>query len=341
MVSIVVSKKLKEIEEQLRGLPFSPFDFFGVPFERPRLQIPEENIEGDNVKIGGGSGFIVSSDGLILTNRHVIFDKTADYMIMTQNDKKYPAKIIARDPINDVAVLKINAKNLPTIKMGDSSKLELGETVIAIGTALGQFPNTVSTGIVSGLSRFITAHSSPGGYAEQLRGLIQTDAAINPGNSGGPLLNIDGEAIGINAAIVFGAQNIGFAIPINTAKKDIDDINKYGRLRKPFLGLRYLILDKRLKTKHRLPVDYGAYVIPDVGPKEASVLPDSPAAKAGLKEHDIILECNNKKITEKNTLQDLIQKFQIGETINLKVWRQGKIFDAKVKLEERSSKQED
>ncbi len=343
VVSIIISRKLKEMEEQLRNLPFSLFDYFGFsPFEKPKLEIPEENIEGDNVKIGGGSGFIVSKDGLVLTNRHVIYDKGADYTVVTPDEKKYPAKVIARDPINDVAILQIEDKNLPIIEPGDSSILELGETVIAIGTALGQFQNTVSTGVVSGLSRFITAHSAgPGGYAEQLRGLIQTDAAINPGNSGGPLLNMEGQAIGINAAIVFGAQNIGFAIPINAAKRDLEDLKKYGRLRKPFLGLRYLILDKRLKTKHHLPVDYGAYVIPEAGPQDVGVVPSSPAAKAGIKENDIVLECNNKKITEKSTLQDLIQKLNIGQTINLKVWRNGKTFDTKVKLEERSPKQGD
>ncbi|MDP1629129.1 MAG: trypsin-like peptidase domain-containing protein [bacterium] len=341
VVSIIISRKLKELEEQLRNLPFSPFDYFGFsPFEKPKLEIPEENIEGENVKIGGGSGFIVSADGLVLTNKHVIYDKVADYTVVAPDEKKYPAKVIARDPINDVAILKIDGKNLPIIEPGDSSILELGETVIAIGTALGQFQNTVSTGVVSGLSRFITAHSGSTGHAEQLRGLIQTDAAINPGNSGGPLLNMEGKAIGINAAIVFGAQNIGFAIPINTARKDLEDIEKYGRLRKPFLGLRYLILDKRLKTKHHLPVDYGAYIIPEVGPKDVGVVPGSPAFKAGIKENDIIMECNNQKVTEKNTLQDLIQKFNIGETVNLKIWRAGKTFDAKIKLAERSSQKE-
>jgi len=330
VVSIVISKSLKDIEKELpeEMMPF-------MPFSSPEIHIPEEKIDSRGmVQIGGGSGFIVSPNGIILTNKHVISEKDAEYMVITDDGKKYPAEVLARDPIYDVAILKINASDLPAVKFGDSSKLELGDDLLAIGNTLGIFKNTVSRGIISGLSRSISAKPDPKEPAQELRGLIQTDAAINPGNSGGPLVNLDGEVIGINAAIVFGAQNVGFAIPINSAKRDLEDVKKYGRVRRPLLGLRYVNIDENLQQKLNLPVDYGALVF-SRGHHHEAVIANTPASVAGLKEKDIILECNKIKLTIDKTIQDFLEELNVGDLLKMKVLRNGKILDLEAALAER------
>jgi len=323
VITIVITRDLPKIE-----------GFYFFPFGSQRFIIPKFNKKREKTKIGGGSGFIVSPDGYIITSSHVVADPKADYTIIFEPKKKYSAKVISRDPINDVAVLKINAKNLPYLELGDSEKIELGQTVIAVGNALGEFHDTISTGVISGLSRYITAYSGLTHQAARLRGLIQTDAAINPGNSGGPLVDIEGKAIGVNTAMVMGAQNIGFAIPINYAKKDLEEVKKYGKIRRPFLGVRYVLLDKMIAEKNRLPVDYGALIVREtLG--ESAVVKGGAADKAGLKEYDIILECNGEKITVKNPLANILQKLKIGEEIKLKVLREGKKITLKAKLKEK------
>ena len=325
VITIVISKDLPKIE-----------GFFVMPFEGGGVIMPKlKNGKKERTKIGGGSGFIISPDGLILTSQHVVADPEADYTIVLEPTKKYPAKIIARDPINDIAILRIKAKNLPYLEFGDSSKVELGQSVVAVGNALGEFHDTISSGIISGLSRYITAFAGIDHQVERLRGLIQTDAAINPGNSGGPLVDIEGYVIGINTAMVMGAQNIGFAIPINSAKKDLEEVRKYGKIKIPFLGVRYVILNKQISEKNKLPVDYGALVMREnLG--EGAVLKGSAADKAGLKEFDIILEAGGGKITAKNPLSDILQKHKIGDEIPLKVLREKKEINLKVKLEEKN-----
>jgi len=293
------------------------------------------SLKKEKIKVSGGTGFIIDSEGLILTNRHVISDPKAEYTVVLNDGRKFPIKILAQDLINDIAILKIEAKNLPAVELGNSSNLELGQTAIAIGNALGQFQNTISVGVVSGLSRFITASSTISGESSKLRGLIQTDAAINPGNSGGPLIDIDGKVIGINAACVFGAENIGFALPINNAKKCLEDIKKYGRIRQSFLGIRYLLVNSELQKKNNMQVDYGAMVVSEDLPGDLAVFPASPAQKAGIKEFDIILECQKEKITEENPLDAILQKFQVGKDIELKILREGKEKILKAKLEEK------
>jgi len=196
----------------------------------------------------------------------------------------------------------------------------------------------VSCGVVSGLSREIKAQSEITQQKTRLRGLIQTDAAINPGNSGGPLIDIEGKAIGINAAMVFGAENIGFALPINNAKKDLQDLKKYGRIREPFLGIRYILITKELKEKFNLPVDFGALVIPEPDLEKGihqAVIPGSPASQAGVKEADIILEIENKKITPSQTIGDILQEFQIGQPLLLKILRKGREKTLKIILGEK------
>lgn len=333
VVSIIVAKDLASLEAQ--GFPF-----FGMPEEMFGGESEEDIIErlpttdSGKIRIGGGSGFIVESNGIVLTNKHVVIDKDAEYTVVTPDEEKYPAHVVARDPINDVAILKIEAEGMPTISLGDSRKIVLGQSVIAVGNALGEFKNTVSVGIVSGLSRFISAVTDMQGHTERLRGLIQTDAAINPGNSGGPLVNLKGEVIGINSAVVFGAQNIGFAIPINKAKEDLEDIKKYGHIHKPFLGVRYMPLSKPLQKKFNLATDYGCLILREKGGR--GVVRGSAGDLAGLKEADIILEANGMRLDEKNSLEDILDKMKIGDEMKLKVLRNKETIEAIAKLGERT-----
>jgi len=323
VITIIISKDLPKIE----GFYFFPFG--GQQFVLPKIKKGKEK-----TKIGGGSGFIISPDGYILTCNHVVGDPEADYTVIVDPKHRYPAKILSKDPLIDVAVLKIKEKNLPYLELDNSANIDLGETVVAVGNPLGEFEDTLSAGIVSGLSRKITAYGGLPLKATSLRGLIQTDAAINPGNSGGPLVNLEGKVIGINTAMVMGAQNIGFAIPIDYAKKDLDEVIKYGRIKRPFLGVRYIIINKRLSQANKLPKDYGALIVREnLG--EAPIINGSAADKAGLKEYDIILECDGKKITEDSTLADILSTHKIGNELTLKVLREKKEINLKVKLEEK------
>lgn len=338
MASIVVAKDYEKLKEERAEnlLKINPFD----PYEQPEMPKDEElpHTEDGKVRIGGGSGFFVSKDGLLLTNKHVVADLKADYRVVTASEDQYEARVIARDPINDVAILKIEEKGMNVIELGDSNKIELGQSVVAVGTALGEFSNTVSLGIVSGLSRFITAVTDLEGHMERLGGLIQTDAAINPGNSGGPLADLDGKAIGINSAVVFGAQNIGFAIPINKAKRDLDDLMKFGKIRRPFLGVRYILLNELLQKKFKLPINCGALVMREGVPGRKAIIPGSPAEKAGIKEADIILALDNMDISEKLSVEDILEKISIGQEVPIKILREGEEFNFKIKLEERGTR---
>lgn len=328
VISIAISKDLELIKKTL------PFQEFGIMPQMEELPTDEQG----RVKLGGGSGFVVSPEGVVLTNKHVIMDAEATYAVVDAEGKNYPVRILARDPIQDVAILKIDpptdGKTWPTIALGDSQTLMLGQTVIAIGNALGEFQSTVSTGIVSGLSRFITAVTDMQGTMARLRGLIQTDAAINPGNSGGPLLNLAGEVIGINAAVVFGAQNIGFAIPIEKAKRDLTDIATHGKIRRPFLGIRYVLLNPMFAKRYNLPINHGALLVRENVPGDHAVVPGSAAEKAGLREHDIILTCNNEPLTEQKTIEDMLENSSPGDNVILTIFRDGKETDAHIKLEE-------
>ena len=343
VVSIVITKDVPIIEEYYYN-PFQEFEqFFGQPFE---FQIPQYRQKGTEKKeVGGGTGFVVSEDGLILTNRHVVLDTAADYTVLTNDGRKFPAKVLARDPAQDLAVIKVEKEKIvdnqgklilkpfPTVKLGDSDKLQIGQTVIAIGNVLGEFRNSVSVGVISGLGRTITA--SGGGLVETLEDVIQTDAAINQGNSGGPLLNLKGEVIGINTAMVLEAQSIGFAIPINKAKKDIEQIKTLGKIVYPFLGVRYVLITEKIQKENSLPVSYGAWVIKgEQG--EAAIFPGSEAEKAGLKEGDIILEFDGQKITTENTLAKIIMKYNPGDKVVLKILREGKEKIIQAILGERS-----
>lgn len=334
VVSIIVSKDVPIIEQYYSN-PFGD-DFFRQFFGDGLFNIPQYRQKGTEKKeIGGGTGFIISSDGMILTNKHVVEDEKAEYIVVTNEGGKYPAKVLARDPVQDVAILKVEKKDLPSVVLGDSSGLQIGQTVIAIGNALGEFRNTVSTGIVSGLSRTIVASGAISG-PEELREVIQTDAAINPGNSGGPLLNLKGEVIGINSAIAQGAQNIGFAIPINFVKKDIEDVKTKGKISYPWLGVRYILINEEIKKKNNLSYDYGALVVRGEDKTELAIIPGSPADKAGIVENDIILEIDGKKINKDNDLSSIIRQKSVGDKVGLKVFHKGEEKMMEVILEERS-----
>lgn len=324
VVSIIISKNLPIYQQQL-------VDPFGFGF-----QIPQYVENGTELReVGAGSGFIVSEDGLVLTNKHVVLDDKAEYTVLANDGKKYPAKVLALDPVQDLAVIKIESgQAFKAIKLGNSDGIQIGQGVIAIGNALGRFSNTVSVGVVSGLGRTISASDQTGGFIETLEDIIQTDAAINQGNSGGPLINLKGEVIGVNTATAQGAQTIGFAIPVNIARKDLDQIIKTNKIVYPFLGVRYLLVDEVVKEKYKLTQDYGAYVL-DGDNGEPAVTKDSAAQKAGIKSGDLILEINGEKITRDNSMSKIIQKYNAGDKINLKTFRNGQEMNVEVTLGER------
>lgn len=305
-------KKTQLLRDIMTFNPFSPFG--GIP----RTQ--ERKIEQDI-----GTGFVISKDGLIVTNQHVVSDSDAKYRVVTKDDKVYEVENIYRDPDNDLAILKIKADNLVPVDMGDSDKLKVGQFVVAIGTALGEFRHTVTTGVVSGLGRGITA-GSPFEGQEELEGLIQTDAAINPGNSGGPLLNSAGQVIGVNTAVSASGQNIGFAIPINFVKEAINNFNSTGQFDRPFLGIAYKIIDQRTALIYEVPE--GAMI--------DQVTPESPAEKAGIKRYDLITKINGISLNEESntSLAKELSRRKVGDTIELEIWRDGEEIKISVKLEQ-------
>ncbi len=297
------------------GIEFGPFGF-SFPQNSPQTQKIQQNI---------GTGFIISQDGLIVTNKHVVSNTKATYKIIAKDDQTYDVKNIYRDPANDLAILKIEASGLKPVEMGDSDKLKVGQFVIAIGTALGEFKNTVTTGVISGLGRGITAGSALEGSTERLDNVIQTDAAINPGNSGGPLLNSAGQVIGINVAVASGGQNISFAMPINIIKEAIDNFNKTGKFDRPFLGVRYRMISRDVALMNDVP--QGAYVV--------EVVADSPADKAGIKAGDIFTKFDNQSLKdEKADLAKMISQKKVGDKVSLTIWRDGKEMEKDVVLQQ-------
>ncbi len=276
---------------------------------------------GNQTVEGAGSGIIVTSDGLIMTNQHVVANTNSSYTVYTADGKQYPANVVARNSTNDVAFVRVQAKGLTAAKLGDSTNLVVGQTVIAIGNALGQFDNTATQGIISGLGRPITAGSSEED-AQSLQDLIQTDAAINPGNSGGPLVNLEGEVIGMNTAVAGNAQNIGFAIPISEIKALVANVAKDGKLNQPYLGVRYAAITKDLASKQNLTVTQGALVVGDSS--SPAVVSGSPADKAGLQSGDIITKVGGDAITSKVSLTALISKHKVGESVQITYIRDGK-----------------
>jgi S1-C subfamily serine protease len=306
--------------------PNDPFSIFGFPSQQ-RQSTPTEP---ENI----GSGFVVSTDGTIVTNKHVVSDTEIKYSVVTRDEKKYDVKNIYRDPLNDIAIIKIDTNQNPgqalkPVKMGDSSKIQVGQLAIAIGTPLGEFNNSVTTGVISGVGRGITAGSPFEGFVEQLDNVIQTDAAINPGNSGGPLLDSSGNVIGVNTAVSQNGQNIGFALPINLIKDSLKNFNETGQFNRPYLGVAYRMISRDLSIQNDIPE--GAYV--------QTVVEGSSAAKGGIQEGDIITKFDGTKLQSKSTeLAQLIARKKVGDRVGVTVWREdtngsGKSIDLQVTLE--------
>ena len=331
VVSIIIKKTSGEIyDEYLKDDPFENFFKNLIP-DYGELNLPKD--KNALKQIGAGTGFIVSENGLIVTNKHVIEDDKAVYSILTNEGEAYDVEILSKNPVQDIAILKIkNAedKNFEALRLGNSSSLKLGQSVIAIGNALGEFQNSVSVGVVSGLQRNVLAQGN--GTFESLEDIIQTDAAINRGNSGGPLLNLRGEVIGINTAVSMGGENIGFAIPINKAKRDLEQVLNQGRIAYPFVGIRYVIIDEEYASNQDLSVNYGALIVKSKKGEDSSIIPNSPAEKAGLREEDIILELDEQKISKNNTLTKIIQNYFPGDKVTLKFLRNEQEFSTVITL---------
>jgi serine protease Do len=312
---VTVEEEISSQKTNNGNFSFGPFSIFNFPQQNAQPSEPQ----------GIGSGFIVSKDGLIITSKHVVSDIGAKYQIVTADGKNFKVEKIYRDPLNDVAILKITSQTggLKPVIMGDSSNLQVGQFVIAIGTALGEFRSTVTTGVISGLGRGITAGSEFQGFVEKLDNVIQTDAAINPGNSGGPLLNSKAQVIGINTAVASGGQNIGFALPINIVKDSLRNFNQSGRFDRPYLGIEYEVLNPDVATYNNVP--QGAYV--------QNVVANSPAEKAGILQGDIILSIDGKKIADQNNAVTMeITSKKIGDVVTLSIWRDGKTIEIKATL---------
>lgn len=318
VVSIVITKDVPIYENYFNGNSFFP----------ERIQSGTEEQQ-----VGAGTGFIVSDDGLIITNKHVVSDEDASYTVIFNNGEKFEAVVLARDTLLDIAFIKIEASNLKPLNLGSSANIKVGQRVVAIGNSLGEFSNTVSSGIISGLKRDIIAGEINGQNEELLNNVIQTDASINPGNSGGPLLDIKGNVIGVNVAVASNAENIGFAIPIDVVKDLLERFNSEGSIDRPILGVRYIPINETIQKANDLEVSYGALIAKGENSTQIAVIPGSPADKAGLLENDIILEVDGVKIDSENSLITLIQEKRYGDTVTLKVLSKGKEKTISVILE--------
>lgn len=330
VVSVVISADVPVIERYMEEYnPWGGF-FGGFGFQIPR----ERQIGTEKKTIGGGTGFFVSKEGHIITNKHVVDQAGVEFSVVTNEGRTYPVTVVAKDPTLDIAILKVEdaTTTFPALTFGDSETIRLGEEVIAIGNALAEFPNSVSVGVVSGLARNIVARDSMG-VPEALDGVIQTDAAINPGNSGGPLLNAHGEVIGVNVAVANGSENIGFSLPVNTVKEVFEGVMEFGEIVRPFIGVRFMEITEAVAKENQLPVDYGILVVRGENRAELAVIPGSPADKAGIEENDIILEIDGVKIDEKVNFAQKIRTYQVGDTITLKVLHDGDEKEVEVKLE--------
>ncbi len=338
-ISLIDEKKVDEkptIVIQEEKQTESPSVVEAVKKAKPAVVSVVVKKEDTDKKVNSGSGFLISADGLIVTNRHVVSSMDATFTVLLNDGKEYVAQILDKDPILDIALIKIEEKNLPYLEFADSDILDVGETVIAIGNALGKFENTVSVGVISGLSRTLLAGDNAG-QIEFLDQVIQTDAAINKGNSGGPLLNIFGDVVGINVAVVEKSASIGFSLPINSVKDVIDSVRKTGKIIRPFVGVRYVMISSDLSKEENLPFDYGIWIQRGDEEDELAIIPNSPAEKAGLKEGDIILEIDGKKIIKNDNFSSLIRGKKIGDILLVKVYSKGIIKTVVVVLEQAPS----
>lgn len=330
VVSVIIQKTRGEL-----AIDRMYSDYYDPLFDlAPESLTAEEAAE--LVEVGGGSGFFMSDDGYIVTNRHVVNEEGATYTVVTSDGAELPARVVAVDAFLDIAVLDVEGDGYPVATLGDSDRIRIGGTVIAIGNTLSEYRNTVTKGVVSGINRRVYA-GDDFGSDEVIEHAIQTDAAINPGNSGGPLINLLGEVVGVNTAVSYEGQSIGFAIPINDVRKIVDDIRAFGRIVRPWLGVRYLPVDEDLAEERGLSVDYGVLLEPGDDPSlDPAVVPGSPADAAGLRAGDVILSVNGIDLTDDVSLGSLISDFDPGQTVVLKVVRAEEAFELNATLAERT-----
>lgn len=331
VVSVVVTKDVPVLERYYERIdPFEEWGpFGGITIPRIRERGTQER------EVGGGTGFFVSDDGMLVTNKHVVADDDARYSIVTNDGDSYDAEVLVRDSQMDIAILHV--KDIPDdayahLIFGNASEVRPGQTVIAIGNALTEFRNSVSVGVVSGVSRSIVAGDMWGGASEFIEGVIQTDAAINPGNSGGPLLDLQGRVIGVNVAVVGGAENIGFALPANVVERTVTSVQEFGEIRHPYFGVRYITLNNAIAKNNDLPVAYGAWVRGGIhGP---AVLADSPAMRARILENDIIISFDGVSLENGDiTLATLVRQKSVGDTVPVVYLRNGERRTITVTLE--------
>jgi len=309
VISVVENTSQSVVAIGISQRVVNPFD----PFAIPKTQ--DSTI---------GTGFVVSDKGIIVTNKHVVSQAGGTYSVVTKDNQKFEVKKIYRDPILDLAIVQIDASDLKPLELGDSAQLKVGQTAIAIGNALGRFTNSVTTGVISGLGRKVIASDPFGASRESLDDLIQTDAAINPGNSGGPLLNSAGQVIGVNVATTDAAQNISFAIPINSVKSIVDEFVSKGSVSRPFLGIRYRFISEDVAILNEVP--QGAYI--------QEVVSGGPADKAGVRAGDIVTKINGQTVDSENKISDAIRESAIGNKMELEVWRDNKTLELSATLEE-------
>lgn len=327
VVSVIISKDMPVMEQYMEEV--TPFGGGGFRFHVPRMR--QNGTESR--EIGGGTAFFVSPDGLLMTNKHVVSDEQAEYTVLLNDERRLPAKVVARDPVNDIALLQVEGSGFSHLTLSPKDEPDLGQTAIAIGNALGEYRNTVSVGVVSGLGRSIEAGDMTGN-TEQLSSIIQTDAAINRGNSGGPLLATDGTVMGMNTATAGGAQNISFAIPAGDLRRVLESYRTHGKIVRAYLGIRYTLINKQIREKNNLDYDHGVIVVRGDTPEDLAVIPGSPADKAGIAENDVILEIDGQKITAEHPLASLVRRKQPGDSIRLKIVHRGTQKDVTVTLEE-------
>lgn len=336
-VSAVVNKVKPSIvtvavkSSQLKRSGNLPLDPFSLMFGFPSLGNPGV-LEQDDIQRDIGTGFVVDDAGLVVTNKHVVSGAGQKYIVIDSDDNEYEVKEIYRDSEHDLALLQVEGLQVPALTLGDSDSLQVGQGVFAVGTALGEFRHTVTTGVVSGLGRTITASDSFGSQQETIKNIIQTDAAINAGNSGGPLLNSYGQVIGVNVAVTAGAENIGFALPIKVVQESLHVFESTGRFERPFLGVNYQMISEKAALFNEIP--QGAYL--------TAVAAGSAAAKAGLKEGDIItkfageaLKVSDKNQQQSNLLSVMINRHKIGDRLEVEYYRDGTKQNTEVVLEKR------
>jgi len=330
VASVIISRNLPVLQRYYEDVPVD--SFLGRPFN---LQVPRLREQGTELReVGGGTAFFVSADGLLLTNRHVVEDDRAEYTVLLNDGRRLKATIVGRDPITDIALLKVEGTGFPVLPLAPTNELQLGQTVIAIGNALAEFRNTVSVGVVSGLQRSIIAGGLMSGEVERLNRIIQTDAAINAGNSGGPLLDSKGYVIGMSTAVASDAQNVGFAIPVGDLRRVLTSYEKEGRIVRPYIGVRYVAITPELAESKKLPVQEGMLVSGGETPDTVGIIPGSPAEKAGLKDGDIIVAIDGQALNEDLTIGDVIQTKLPGDRISLTILRAGKEQTIPLTLEE-------